>query len=319
MYGGSATSSDESTDDESAIVQAACLLAQGHTTCLAATSAAVAAVALARRPRRRKRPTLEPRPAYLNTTWMLMLAERTEQLSDSTSKAARDFRRDFRLPYPVFLQLVAAAKEKGWLRCQEYDVGGRPSIPVELKLLAILYVLGSGAPLRTVASLSGMSEPTLCRVLHRFCEAFAADMYDEWIRPCESEEDVIRVMRHYAQLGFPGAVGSSDCMHISWDKTPSQHARYYTGKEGFPTVAYEVTVDHTMRVQAVTRGFHGSANDKTIVRFDGFVNRIKGDAFYKNMEYNLRVNDGPADDPSSFTRVSGAYLIVDNGYHKVSR
>jgi hypothetical protein len=49
--------------------------------------------------------------------------------------------------------------------------------------------------------------------------------------------------------------------------------RYFTGKEHFPTIAYEATVDHSGRVLGVTKGFPGAKNDKTIVRFDLTVSR----------------------------------------------
>ncbi|CAN0369467.1 unnamed protein product, partial [Discosporangium mesarthrocarpum] len=42
---------------------------------------------------------------------------------------------------------------------------------------------------------------------------------------------------------------------------------YYTGKEGFPSIAYQVTVYHTGCALAVTAGFAGATSDKTIVRY----------------------------------------------------
>ena len=190
-----------------------------------------------------RRPSvMEERVDYLSTPWMRMLRERKEDLGDPYSRHARKFRLDFRIPYPVILQLVQASEQHGWLHCGAQDAAGRPAIPVELKLLAVLHLLGSGAALRTVAALSGISEPTVQRALHRFCSEFSSAQYDEWIKPHKTEEELASVLRHYAAAGFPGAVGSSDVTHVPWDKTPSQQGRYYTGKEGFPTIAYEVLV-----------------------------------------------------------------------------
>lgn len=40
------------------------------------------------------------------------------------------------------------------------------------------------------------------------------------------------------------------------------------GKQGFPNIAYEVTVDHSGRALAVTEGFTGATNDTTAIRYD---------------------------------------------------
>ncbi|CAN0178702.1 unnamed protein product [Ascophyllum nodosum] len=86
--------------------------------------------------------------------------------------------------------------------------------------------------------------------------------------------------------------------------------RSYTGKEGFPTIAYQVTVDHSGRVLAVTRGFAGAHNDKTIVRYDDAVQQIRENATYTERVLQLRGKNGELID------CKGNYLIVDNGYHK---
>ncbi|CAN0357187.1 unnamed protein product, partial [Discosporangium mesarthrocarpum] len=81
-------------------------------------------------------------------------------------------------------------------------------------------------------------------------------------------EDLKDVTATYARLGFPGAVGSCDVTHVRWNKAPASRTVYYTGKEGFPSIAYQVTMDHTACALALTAGFAGATNDKTIVRYD---------------------------------------------------
>ena len=49
----------------------------------------------------------------------------------------------------------------------------------------------------------------------------------------------------YKELGFPGEAGSVDCTHVRWGNRPAELANLYTDKEKVPTIAYEVTVDHT--------------------------------------------------------------------------
>jgi hypothetical protein len=72
----------------------------------------------------------------------------------------------------------------------------------------------------------------------------------------------------------------------------------------------EMTVDHTKRFQATTIGHYGTTSDKTIVKFDGFVNQVRFDALYTEAEYKLQVSE------ILWVIEKGVYLLVDGGYHK---
>ena len=72
-----------------------------------------------------------------------------------------------------------------------------------------------------------------------------------------------------------------------------------------------MTVDDTGRVLAVTEGFTGSTSDKTIICNDGAVEQIRYD---KHMEKPCVVFNA---DGTTRT-LKGCYLLVDNGYHRVS-
>ena len=155
-----------------------------------------------------------------------------------------------------------------------------------------------------------MSESTIQAVFHRFCKTFAEEMYEDHVH-LPGGDALSRVMDQYDKLGFTGAVGSTDVTHIRWDCCRFSLARSFTGKEGYPTIAYQVTADHTGRALAVTTGFPGAQNDKTIIRYDSAVKRIKEDPIFTEREYKLRGERGDV------VNCKGVYLLVDNGYHKV--
>jgi hypothetical protein len=64
-------------------------------------------------------------------------------------------------------------------------------------------------------------------------------------------------------------------------------------------------------VLGATRGYPGAKNDKTIVRYDLTVLRIRNDAVYTQKEFRL------LDAGGGESTERGVYLIVDGGYHKV--
>lgn len=69
-------------------------------------------------------------------------------------------------------------------------------------------------------------------------------------------------------------------------------------------------MDHCKKIIASTQGHPGTRNDKTIVKFDGFVTSINNGDLYGDVPYSLTAEDGKE------ISLKGLYLIVDGGYHK---
>jgi hypothetical protein len=121
---------------------------------------------------------------------------------------------------------------------------------------------------------------------------FVHSEYDNIVKPPEGEK-LNAVMKVYESMGLPGCIGSIDCVHIQWDKCPVKLHHLCFGKEKYPTLAYEVVVDHNRRIQACTRSFWGARNDKTIVKYDRFVTNIHNKATYHNIvTYKLKDING---------------------------
>ena len=74
-----------------------------------------------------------PRPDYKQSSWANMLRNQ-QDLLDPTSRAAKLFRRRFRVYHVFFLTLVRRVIEEGWFPTAEVDVVGRPCISVALKV-----------------------------------------------------------------------------------------------------------------------------------------------------------------------------------------
>ena len=81
-----------------------------------------------------------PRKDYNNSEWAVLL--KCEDLGDPATKAAKSFRRRFRIPYPFFLELVELVKRKKLFSTTEKDAVGRQCVPTELKvsITAVLIV-----------------------------------------------------------------------------------------------------------------------------------------------------------------------------------
>ena len=125
-------------------------------------------------PKPKRRRCSRPRPVYSNSGWAVMLRDQRELLSDPTTTEAVYFRRRFRVPFPFFEELLREVKAGEWegFTTTETDVGGRPCIPVELKVRAasrpILADERSGCSVAAVAPGPG-PRATLTRGFRRTC------------------------------------------------------------------------------------------------------------------------------------------------------
>jgi len=82
----------------------------------------------------------------------------------------------------------------------------------------------------------------------------------------------------------------------------------HTGKEGYPTRVYEVTVNHQRRILSCTAGLPGTASDKTVCRSDGFIEVLRSDPLYANLEFSI------GSEATGQLNFKGVYLISDAGY-----
>ena len=121
---------------------------------------------------------------------------------------------------------------------------------LELKVLGALYVLGTGASQYQVSVQTHLSEE-VHRVFFLLWLSRMSSISTEYIYMPKTEEQFEFVVGEYSARGLPGCVGSVDCVHVGWDKCPSMYHNMYTGKEGFPSIAYEVICTSRKFIQSV--------------------------------------------------------------------
>ena len=250
----------------------------------------------------------EGRPPYEMSCWGRVLVHpRTQDPSDR--KGGMLFRTRFRIPFPLYERLVEMTRANGWFS-ERNDAAGQKCAPLELKILGVLRVLGRGYCFDGIEELSYISAEVNRVFFHKWCNHFAHKYFSIYCNPPETPEEIAKTLAVYDRLGFPGCIGSTDCVHIKWERCSSGDRVLHKGKEGFPTLSYEVTCDHTSKIIAVTHGFPGTRSDRTIVRFDGFVSDIHDGLKYADVKYKMNTMDGVEYEEE------GAWLLVDGGYHK---
>ena len=117
------------------------------------------------------------------------------------------------------------------------------------------------------------------------------------------------MMAIYEKMGLPGCIGSTDCVHIKWDRCPVGLTNVCKGKEGYPSLVYSCTVDHHRRILGVTRSNYGTRNDKTIVRLDNYITDVRNGIVHGDTEYDIFIEGRQV-------KTKGVYYLCDGGYHK---
>jgi Plant transposon protein len=82
------------------------------------------------------------------------------------------------------------------------------------------------------------------------------------------------------------------------------------GKHNYASIAYEMTVDHSNRFQASTIGHYGTTSDKTIVKFDGYVSKVRFEKLFTEAQFKIQIAE------NKWIIEKGVYFLVDGGYHK---
>jgi Plant transposon protein len=165
---------------------------------------------------------------------------RTQDPSDA--KGGKLFRLRFRVPFPFFERLVQITRVNAWFS-ERKDAAGRSAAPLELKILGVLRVLERGYCFDGIEELCFISREVIRTFFHAWCERFSKKNLSIDCNPPTTQEEVQRTLAVYNRLSFPGCIGSTDCVHARWERCPVGERFLHKGKEGFPTLSYEVTVD----------------------------------------------------------------------------
>jgi hypothetical protein len=157
---------------------------------------------------------------------------------------------------------------------------------------------------------SGVSEP----VINRFYTAWTAWLvetkYESIVRPQQTIDELSRTHGVFEALGLPGCISSMDGVHVAWDNCPSRYVHLFKGKEGYPTVAFNVHCDHVGRVLAVNGPHPGARNDKNMARLDDMLKAVRESPLFSTFSFSLRKIAG------AVIHHTGAWVLCDGGYHK---
>ncbi|XP_018470894.1 uncharacterized protein LOC108842468 [Raphanus sativus] len=192
----------------------------------------------------------------------------------------------------LFLRIVhRLSTEVEYFRLTE-DALGRSSLTPLQKCTAAIRQLAYGSASDAVDEYVRLAETTAQHCLHNFTAGIIDLFGDQYLRR-PTPEDLQRLLLKGEERGFPGMIGSIDCMHWEWKNCPTAWKGMYSRGSGKPTIVLEAVASYDLWIWHSFFGAPGTMNDLNILdRSPVFDDIINGEApevnFYVNgREYNL--------------------------------
>ena len=134
------------------------------------------------------------------------------------------------------------------------------NIPPDVQVACALRVLSEGNFQRPTGDTVGASQPTVSRILHRFCDALLATHQDV-IRFPRNAQDIAETKRPFqAKFGLPDVLGCVDGTHINI-KAPSQNEHLYVNRHQRHSLNVQAVCDSNMLITDVVAKFPGASHD----------------------------------------------------------
>ncbi|XP_068309615.1 uncharacterized protein [Pyrus communis] len=121
---------------------------------------------------------------------------------------------------------------------QKNDAFGVMGLLPQQKITAALRMLAYGASTDQVDEITRMGKSTILESLMRFCEVIESIYTAEYLRK-PTNMDLQRLLKKAEMRGFPGMIGSIDCMHWTWKNSPNAWQGAYGDRKGAKSIILE--------------------------------------------------------------------------------
>ncbi|XP_048360168.1 putative nuclease HARBI1 [Sphaerodactylus townsendi] len=180
--------------------------------------------------------------------------------------------KNFRMSRGTFQRIVDSLAPA--LRRQ--DTRMRAALPVEMRVGMAIWYLASPNSFREVRQQFGVGTTTAFEAVHEFCEAVKNILFKRVVRFADPVE---KVMRGFANIGFPQCVGAIDGCHIQI-LNPSDAPADYINRKRVASIVLMAVCDDKGRFFEVDIGHPGRSHDAHIFRGCHFTQAMDRGAFF---------------------------------------
>ncbi|GJV30269.1 retrovirus-related pol polyprotein from transposon 17.6 [Tanacetum coccineum] len=184
------------------------------------------------------------------------------------------FRRRFRMSRKLFLKIVNGISSYTADPLPQHfhffksrlDCTGRMSISALMKCTTAIRQMAYGSTPDAFDEYLQMSEHTARDALFFFNMCIIELYMPKYLRK-PTLEDVVKIQQKHNNVhGFPGMLGSIDCMHWEWKNCPvSWQGQYGRGDKKYPTIMLEAVASQDLWIWHAFYGMAGANNDINVL------------------------------------------------------
>ncbi|KAL3625657.1 hypothetical protein CASFOL_030511 [Castilleja foliolosa] len=148
--------------------------------------------------------------------------------------------------------------------CRKTGTSSRRNTVIRDRMTAALHMLAYKYPADANDDYLKIAKTTSSDAMKYFCRAVNAVYVDEYLRR-PNNADMVRLLRKAEQRGFPGMLGSVDCMHWEWKNCPIAWADTFSGHRGHPTIILEAVASYDTWIWHSYFGPPSACNDLNVL------------------------------------------------------
>ena len=164
----------------------------------------------------------------------------------------------------LYLRIMHVVEAHDDYFVQKRNAAGKLGLSCLQKVTAAFRMLAYGIPADAMDEKIRIAESSIIESLKRFVKAIVEVFEDEYLRSL-NDNDTTRLLALGEERGFPGMLGSIDCMHWKWKNCPSAWQGMYCGHVHEPTIILEAVASHNLWIWHVFFGLPWSHNDINVL------------------------------------------------------
>jgi hypothetical protein len=186
---------------------------------------------------------------------------------------------------PLFLRIVNVVEQHDDYFQLKRNAAHQKGLSCLQKATTVFRMLTYGVPVDATDEYVRIGESTTLKSLRRFVKVVIDVFEDEYLRT-PNDNDTARLLALGEERGFPGMLGSLDCMHWRWKNCLSAYQGQYSGHYHTPTIILEAVASHDLWIWHAFFGLPGSLNDINVLhRSPLFAKLSNGEA--PQVNYNI--------------------------------
>ncbi|XP_024171865.1 uncharacterized protein LOC112177850 [Rosa chinensis] len=154
-----------------------------------------------------------------------------------------EFRTRYRMSHNFFNRISSDLFYYDRYFVQKSDAARKVGLLPQQKLTCSLRMLDYGAGADQCAEYCRMAKSTAIEALKRFTRAIV-NLYSVHYLRAPTPVDLRRLLAKAERRGFPGMIGSIDCMHWQWKNCLTDWVGEYNGRKSVHTIILEVVASY---------------------------------------------------------------------------